>query len=244
MASAASVAFRSLRETPRSQHGRIGVAADAAVGGKFTISRNERSSAQLSKRHLKREEVHREAGSLLRLDSGQSGDPKARTGFSHGRMPEHRRNAAVKPVDLRLSASIAPSGIGDECIKNMAGKLRQLLHLSENLNELRSISDLRRVAAAISTGASELIYTTVSMDSSRLQLVMLRQWFGNLGAAAVNTLLIGIDQVTCAVARNASLPCFVDGLAPKLRGRQNNFGPQVLTQNHSLKSTLTLRQMH
>ena len=37
-----------------------------------------------------------------------------------------------------------------------------------------------------------------------------------------------IERNTCNAARNATIPCFVDGLAPALRGHQNEFGAQVL----------------
>ena len=42
------------------------------------------------------------------------------------------------------------------------------------------------------------------------------------------TLLIGADERTCVAARNATIPCFVDAAAPTLRGKQNQFGHQVL----------------
>ena len=58
--------------------------------------------------------------------------------------------------------------------------------------------------------------------------MQLRQWFGNLRTAASHALMLGTDARTCAIARNASIPCFVDGLAPALKGKQNFFGHQVL----------------
>ena len=60
--------------------------------------------------------------------------------------------------------------------------------------------------------ARELVLTTVKMDGGGVQLQMLQQWEGNLRARAANVLLVGTDERTCALARNASLPCFVDAL--------------------------------
>ena len=109
-------------------------------------------------------------------------------------------------------------------------RMQDAMALSHEVDTLRTESQLRRVAGEVANQRRELIYTTVTMDRAQHQLVMLRQWFGNLRAAACHALLIGMDAHTCALARNASLPCFVDGLAPSLRGKQNGFGPQVLVK--------------
>ena len=105
---------------------------------------------------------------------------------------------------------------------------------------LRSLEDIQRVASAIATRESEIIYTTVTMDRGLFQLVFLRQWQGNLRGAAAHTLLVGVDERTCAVARNATIPCFVDGVAPPLSGKQNMFGSQVLLKWWYAKTLLSL----
>jgi len=66
------------------------------------------------------------------------------------------------------------------------------------------------------------------MDKALMQLVFLRQWYGNLRAAAPHAVLIGANKRTCDAARNATIPCFIDAAAPALRGKQNEFGAQVL----------------
>ena len=47
------------------------------------------------------------------------------------------------------------------------------------------------------------MFTTVTMDKSLMQLVFLRQCFGNLRTAAPHAMLIGADKRTCDAARNA-----------------------------------------
>ena len=79
-------------------------------------------------------------------------------------------------------------------------------------------------------GGPRLLYTTFQMDKARFQLVMLTQWMGNLRGRAANALLVGTDAATCHVVRNASMPCWVDEASPKLRGKQNAFGHQVLVK--------------
>jgi hypothetical protein len=61
-----------------------------------------------------------------------------------------------------------------------------------------------------------------------------------LRGAAAHTLLVGVDERTCAVARNATIPCFVDGVAPPLSGKQNMFGSQVLLKWWYAKTLLSL----
>jgi len=53
-------------------------------------------------------------------------------------------------------------------------------------------------------------------------------------------LLIGADNRTCAVARNATIPCFVDAIAPPLSGKQNAFGSQVLLKWWYAKMLLSM----
>jgi len=52
--------------------------------------------------------------------------------------------------------------------------------------------------------------------------------------------VIGADERTCLISRNASIPCFVDGLAPPLSGKQNSFGSQVLLKWWYARSLLQL----
>ena len=107
------------------------------------------------------------------------------------------------------------------------GRIHSVLELSRRTPVLRSLDELLRVAAEVASTKRELIYTTVSMDRALVQLVFLRQWFGNLGARARNVLLVGANEHTCQVVREASIPCFADAAAPTQRGRQNGFGSQV-----------------
>ena len=50
------------------------------------------------------------------------------------------------------------------------------------------------------------------------------------GARARNVLLVGANEATCTVARQAAVACFVDGASPKQSGKQNGFGTQVVTK--------------
>ena len=112
-------------------------------------------------------------------------------------------------------------------VHQTARRLAQLLALSAGpLGVLHTEDDLRRVAARVATASRELLLTTVAMDAAQMQLLFLRQWAGNLRHRAANILLIGTDEATCRLARNASLPCFVDAMgravvaaAAKVEGR-------------------------
>ena len=139
----------------------------------------------------------------------------------------------------RGDPSCHPAASAEE-VKSTATALAALLRLSEQVPVLRSLEDIQRVASAIATRESEIIYTTVTMDRGLFQLVFLRQWQGNLRGAAAHTLLVGVDERTCAVARNATIPCFVDGVAPPLSGKQNMFGSQVLLKWWYAKTLLSL----
>ena len=85
---------------------------------------------------------------------------------------------------------------------------------------LRSEADLQRAAARVATASHELVLTTVGMDAAQTQLLFLRQWAGNLRHRAANVLLIGTDEATCHVARNASIPCFVDAMGHARKGEE------------------------
>ena len=98
-------------------------------------------------------------------------------------------------------------------VHQTARRLAQLLALSASpMGVLRSEADLQRAAARVATASHELVLTTVGMDAAQTQLLFLRQWAGNLRHRAANVLLIGTDEATCHVARNASIPCFVDAM--------------------------------
>lgn len=107
-------------------------------------------------------------------------------------------------------------------------RIRRLIQASRP--HLRSEADVLRQAAHVATADRELLYTTFQMDKARFQLVMLTQWMGNLRGRGANALLVGTDAATCHVVRNASMPCWVDEASPKLRGKQNAFGHQVLVK--------------
>eukprot|EP00966_Prymnesium_polylepis_P317238 7329210-Prymnesium_polylepis.1 len=79
------------------------------------------------------------------------------------------------------------------------------------------------------------------MDRPLFQLLLFRQWAGNLRARLANALVIGTNEYTCRVMRNESIPCFVDKLAPQLTGKQNFFGSQVLLKWWYAKALLSLR---
>ena len=117
------------------------------------------------------------------------------------------------------------SGAG---MRATAVRIASLLRLARRLPIIRTLEELESVATAIATPDRELLFTTVTMDRPLFQLVFLRQWQGNLRTAAPNALLLATDNRTCEIALNATIPCFVDGLAPALSGKQNHFGSQVL----------------
>ena len=106
-------------------------------------------------------------------------------------------------------------------VHQTARRLAQLLALSASpMGVLRSEEDLQRAAARVATASRELVLTTVAMDTAQTQLLFLRQWAGNLRHRAANVLLIGTDEATCSVARNASIPCFVDALGHARKGEE------------------------
>ena len=115
---------------------------------------------------------------------------------------------------------------------------RRLRHAGHNEAVLRNGTELSTVAALAANDERELIFTTVTMDRGEHQLVMLRQWAGNLGRRIANTLIIGTTMATCKLLRNASLPCYVDRLAPAMRGKQNGFGPQACRARSARSSHL------
>ena len=106
-------------------------------------------------------------------------------------------------------------------VHQTARRLAQLLALSASpMGVLRSEADLQRAAARVATASHELVLTTVGMDAAQTQLLFLRQWAGNLRHRAANVLLIGTDEATCHVARNASIPCFVDAMGHARKGEE------------------------
>lgn len=102
------------------------------------------------------------------------------------------------------------------------------LRLAQNRGTFRTQEDLLRIATQLATAQRQIMFTTVTMDRSQHQLLFFRQWAGNLRSRLANALVIGTNEYTCRVLRNASIPCFVDKLAPSLSGKQNFFGSQVL----------------
>ena len=121
-----------------------------------------------------------------------------------------------------------------------ATRVAALLRLSAKMPVIRNSDDIATLAAAVANSDRELLFTTVTMDKSLIQLVFLRQWIGNLRGAAAHTFMLGSDKRTCDIARNASVPCFIDGAAPALRGKQNEFGHQVLLKWWYAKELLAL----
>ena len=106
-------------------------------------------------------------------------------------------------------------------VHQTARRLAQLLALSASpMGVLRSEAELQRAAARVATASHELVLTTVGMDAAQTQLLFLRQWAGNLRHRAANVLLIGTDEATCHVARNASIPCFVDAMGHARKGEE------------------------
>ena len=121
-------------------------------------------------------------------------------------------------------------------VHQTARRLAQLLALSASpMGVLRSEAELQRAAARVATASHELVLTTVGMDAAQTQLLFLRQWAGNLRHRAANVLLIGTDEATCHVARNASIPCFVDAM-----GGGAKAGARLLTLTLTLTLILTL----
>ena len=132
--------------------------------------------------------------------------------------------AAAAPM---ASAALALQPVELPTAHTLHQMRRRLRHAGHNEAVLRNGTELSTVAALAANDERELIFTTVTMDRGEHQLVMLRQWAGNLGRRIANTLIIGTTMATCKLLRNASLPCYVDKLAPAMRGKQNGFGPQA-----------------
>lgn len=137
--------------------------------------------------------------------AGKGGGAKAKGGGAHGHAHD-----------------------GGGGMQRTAKGIARLLQLSARLPVIRTNEDLATVAAAVANVDREILFTTVSIDKPLHQLVFLRQWQGNLRSSAPHALMIGANNKTCEAARNATIPCFVDGAAPPLRGKQNLFGHQVL----------------
>ena len=125
-------------------------------------------------------------------------------------------------------------------LRSTAARVAKLLQLSRRLPVIKTEDDLATVVEAVANPNRELLFTTVSIDKSLHQLIFLRQWQGNLRLAAGHALMLGADDRTCMAARNASIPCFVDGVAPTLRGKQNQFGHQVLLKWWYARQMLSL----
>ena len=102
------------------------------------------------------------------------------------------------------------------------------LRLSKHKGTIATQEDLLRTATHLATPSRQLMFTTVTMDKPLFQLLLLRQWAGNLRGRLANALVIGTNDYTCKVMRNESIPCFVDKLAPQLTGKQNFFPSAVL----------------
>lgn len=109
-----------------------------------------------------------------------------------------------------------------------ATQIARALRLSNHKGTLTTQDDLLRVATHLATPAHQIIFSTVTMDRPLHQLLLFRQWAGNLRGRLANALVVGTNEHTCHIMRNESIPCFVDNLAPQLTGKQNFFGSQVL----------------
>lgn len=103
--------------------------------------------------------------------------------------------------------------------------------------QFSSVAGVLVAAEAVATREQEVILTTLKMDASNLQLVMMRQWMGSLRSRAANVLVVGTDNATCHVLRARKIPCFVDRVAQEhelardrkiVRGNVNMFGAQVM----------------
>ena len=195
-----------------------------AVSAKKMLRSEARIGAQARKAEGKHMDMH---GA-----SSNSHSASRRAGLL---LHEVRHRADADQLQPRSTMSGLHSCRGQACfepasavdISKTAVALTSLMRLTRVVPVIRNMFDLRRIAFAIATQDRELMFTTVTMDRGLFQLVFLRQWQGNLRSAAAHALLIGADNRTCLVALNASIPCFVDGLAPVLSGRQNQFGSQV-----------------
>ena len=125
-------------------------------------------------------------------------------------------------------------------LRSSAARVAKLLQLSRRLPVIKTEDDLATVVEAVANPNRELLFTTVSIDKALHQLIFLRQWQGNLRLASGHALMLGADERTCMAARNATIPCFVDGVAPTLRGKQNQFGHQVLLKWWYARQMLSL----
>jgi hypothetical protein len=167
-------------------------------------------------------------------------------GKKAGNAPKSPKLVGTKPHKHKSSgisageASGKQHGEGGGGVRNAAARVRALLQLSAKHPVIHSTEDLARIAAAVATERRELMFTTVSIDRPLHQLIFLRQWYGNLRGSAAHAMLIGADARTCRAALNATIPCFVDAAAPALRGKQNQFGHQVLLKWWYAKQMLAL----
>ena len=114
-----------------------------------------------------------------------------------------------------------------EVVERVAERVRARL-ASASKAKIETREQLRDVATKTADQHKTLIFTTLSLDKRQLMLVFARQWFGSLRAAAAHALVIGHGASTCRPLLDLAVPCYADRLAPKLRGKQNEFGPQVL----------------
>ena len=183
-------------------------------------------------------------------------EPPTEVSASTATTRTHGKKAGNAPKSLKLAGAKPHkhkgSGSGGEAfskqhgegggggVRNVASRIRTLLQLSSKQPVIRSLEDLEAIASAVSNDRRELMFTTVSIDKPLHQLLFLRQWYGNLRGSAAHAMLLGADARTCRIARNATIPCFVDGAAPALRGKQNQFGHQVLLKWWYAKQLLTL----
>ena len=153
---------------------------------------------------------------------------------AHGLKADGETTISAAPTKIRHAkeaGGMAGSGAmlrgGKRHGGSAAAQIARVLRFSQNKGTLKTQDDLLRAAQHVATPSRALMFTTVSMDAHKYQLLFLRQWAGNLRARTANALVIGANQHTCTLVRNASIPCFVDALAPTLKGRQNEFGHQA-----------------
>ena len=188
--------------------------------------------------------LHRHKGEVGigsgRLHNSTIGEPGSHDRIVDSPRKLHKHKGEAGAAGRLRNSTAGVHGGGGSLVHKTALRIAQLLRLSSRLPVIKSEDDLATVASAIATVDREILFTTISIDRPMHQLIFLRQWQGNLRAAAGHVLVLGADERTCRAARNATIPCFVDGVAPTLRGKQNMFGHQVLLKWWYAKELLNM----
>ena len=110
------------------------------------------------------------------------------TGLNESPSISNRRHGSNE-----ISSSVSGGGKRHQ---GAAEQISRALRLSFNRGTLHTQDDLLRVAQHLATPSRGLLFSTVSMDKPMHQLLLLRQWVGNLRGRTANVLLIGANLLS------------------------------------------------